>query len=290
MANKDQLHRFIFDNSDVRGEIISLSDSYLSVLKNSPQSTVIATLLGEMLAAAGLLSATMKFDGIITLQARGDGDLSLLMADCTRHDSLRGIARVKEGANPQDQDFRQLLGHGHLSITIDPAEGERYQGIVPLERDTLGACLEDYFTMSEQLPTRLWLFADGQHAAGLLLQALPSQQQSVEERNDYWQHLCILADTLSRDEMLSLDNITILTRLFHEENLRLFDPRELRFACSCSEARTLDMLLSLGQEEVLSVVEEMGRVDVECQFCHQQYSFGRDQVESLFSGQPRTLH
>jgi len=268
MANKDQLHRFIFDNSDVRGEIISLSDSYLSVLKNSPQSTVIATLLGEMLAAAGLLSATMKFDGIITLQARGDGDLSLLMADCTRHDSLRGIARVKEGANPQDQDFRQLLGHGHLSITIDPAEGERYQGIV----------------------TRLWLFADGQHAAGLLLQALPSQQQSVEERNDYWQHLCILADTLSRDEMLSLDNITILTRLFHEENLRLFDPRELRFACSCSEARTLDMLLSLGQEEVLSVVEEMGRVDVECQFCHQQYSFGRDQVESLFSGQPRTLH
>src|SRR5690606_14620398 len=175
MANKDQLHRFIFDNSDVRGEIISLSDSYLSVLKNSPQSTVIATLLGEMLAAAGLLSATMKFDGIITLQARGDGDLSLLMADCTRHDSLRGIARVKEGANPQDQDFRQLLGHGHLSITIDPAEGERYQGIVPLERDTLGACLEDYFTMSEQLPTRLWLFADGQHAAGLLLQALPSQ-------------------------------------------------------------------------------------------------------------------
>lgn len=290
MASKDQLHRFIFDNSDVRGEIISLSDSYLAVLKNSPQPANVAGLMGEILAAAGLLSATMKFDGIITLQARGDGDLSLLMADCTRHDSLRGIARVKDGASPQGQDFRQLLGHGHLSITVDPAEGERYQGIVPLEQANLGACLEDYFNMSEQLPTRLWLFADGQRAAVLLLQALPCKQQTVEQRDDYLQHLCILADTLSREEILSLDNTTILTRLFHEESLRLFDPRDLRFACSCSEARTLDMLLSLGREEVLSVVDELGSVDIECQFCHQQYSFGRDQVEILFTDHPRTLH
>ena len=290
MASKDQLHRFIFDNSDVRGEIISLTDSYQAVLNNSRQPPVVAALLGEMLAAAGLLSATMKFDGIITLQARGDGDLSLLMADCTRHDSLRGIARLKEGANPEIEDFRQLLGDGHLSITVDPAEGERYQGIVPLEKPRLADCLEDYFAMSEQLPTRLWLCADGERAFGLLLQALPCKTQSSEERNAYWQHLCILADTLRREEMLTLDNTTILTRLFHEESLRLFDPRTLRFVCSCSEARTLDMLLSLGRDEVLSVVDEMGTVDVECQFCHQHYSFDRDQVESLFSAHPRTLH
>ncbi|MFA5494489.1 MAG: Hsp33 family molecular chaperone HslO, partial [Porticoccaceae bacterium] len=173
MPHNDQLHRFIFDNSDVRGEIVSLADSYQNVLDNGNYPTLINELLGELLAAAGLLSATLKFDGVITLQARGDGDLTLLMADCTRHNALRGIARLAEGADPEVRDLRQLLGNGHLAITIDPADGERYQGIVPLEKETLNACLEDYFNLSEQLPTRLWLFADGQRAGGLLLQALP---------------------------------------------------------------------------------------------------------------------
>lgn len=289
MTDTDQLHRFIFDDSDVRGEIISLSRSYRAVLDNGNYPDPINDLLGELLAAAGLLSATMKFDGILTLQARGDGDLSLLMADCTRHDSLRGIARLVDGANPHSRDLRQLLGHGHLAITVDPAEGERYQGIVPLEQDSLNRCLEDYFNLSEQLPTRLWLFADGQRAGGLLLQALPSKLQTPEARDHYFEHLSILADTLSGEEMLGLDNTDILTRLFHQENLRLFEPRTLRFACSCSESRTGDMLLSLGQKEVEAIIAERGSVEVQCQFCHQLYHFDAERIAALFAPR-RTLH
>lgn len=289
MADNDLLHRFIFDNSDVRGEIISLTNSYQRVLANGEYPATIGPLLGEMLAAAGLLSATMKFDGVLTLQARGEGELSLLMADCTRHDSLRGIARLRPGTHPNTEDFRQLLGGGHLAITIDPADGERYQGIVPLEKDRLNQCLEDYFNLSEQLPTRLWLFADGHRAGGLLLQALPQRVQPREDRDAYWQHLCTLADTLTAEEMLSLDTVTVLTRLFHQEQLRLFDPRPMQFACSCSEARTADMLLSLGWEEVQSVLAEQGRVDVQCQFCHQRYSFDGPRIDALFAPN-HTLH
>ncbi|MCK9563997.1 MAG: Hsp33 family molecular chaperone HslO [Bacteroidales bacterium] len=289
MADDDLLHRFIFDNSDVRGEIISLSDSYSNVLANGNYPEAINRLLGELLAAAGLLSATMKFDGVFSLQARGDGDLNLLMADCTRQNSLRGIARVRDGATPTSTELASLLGTGHLTITIDPAEGERYQGIVPLEKGTLNGCLEDYFELSEQLPTRLWLFADGQRAAGLLLQALPLQTQSQEQRDSYWQHLCVLADTLTGEEMLSLDNTTILNRLFHQESLRLFESRPLQFACSCSESRTGNMLVSLGRDEVQAILDEQGKVSVQCQFCHQQYLFDQEQVDVLFAPQ-RILH
>lgn len=289
MADDDLLHRFIFDNSDVRGEIISLSDSYRSVLANGDYPDAINRLLGELLAAAGLLSATMKFDGVFSLQARGDGILNLLMADCTRQNALRGIARLQADTELTSTDLASLLGSGHLAITIDPIEGERYQGIVPLEKGSLSGCLEDYFALSEQLPTRLWLFADGKRAAGLLLQALPLQTQSREQRDSYWQHLCVLADTLTSEEMLSLSNATVLHRLFHEEPLRLFEPRHMQFACSCSESRTADMLVSLGRDEVQSILDEQGMVSVQCQFCHQQYLFNQTQIDVLFAPQ-RTLH
>ncbi|MAT51910.1 MAG: Hsp33 family molecular chaperone HslO [Porticoccaceae bacterium] len=292
MNRPDQLHRFIFDHSDIRGEIVSLSASYRKVLSNGRYPPPVGELLGEMLSAAGLLSATMKFDGTLTLQARGEGSLKLLMADCTRHHSLRGIAKTASGETTQTEQgtFPELIGRGHLAITIDPAQGERYQGIVPLEAPTLSGCLEHYFSQSEQLPTRLWLFADGRDAGGLLLQALPTKLQSGEEREVYWQHLCTLADTITAEEMLSLESETILTRLFHQEKLRLFEPRDMDFACSCSESRTAEMLLTLGEEEVMGIVEEMGSVEIDCQFCHQHYRFDRQQVESLFSQQPDILH
>jgi molecular chaperone Hsp33 len=290
MPRTDQLHRFVFDNSDVRGEIISLSESYLAVLENGRYPAPVALLLGEMLAAVGLLSATLKFDGTISLQARGEGDLSLAMADCTRHRLLRGIARLKDDANPETGNILELLGKGHLAITIDPARGERYQGIVPLEDSSLSACLESYFRLSEQIPTRLWLHADGERAAGLLLQALPARHQTPEERDDYWQHLATLADTLGGEELLAEDNETLLRRLFHGERTRVFEPETPQFACSCSRERTAQMLRSLGEREVRSIIEERGLVEVDCQFCHQQYRFDRTEVDRLFSPSGSTLH
>jgi len=290
MTATDQLKRFLFDDTDVRGEIILLEDSYQRVLLNGDYPPVIRNLLGEVLAAVGLLSATMKFDGVFTLQARGEGDLSLIMADCTRQHRLRAIAKLLPGANPVSARIDDLLGSGHLVITLDPEQGERYQGIVPLESAHLSGCLEDYFRQSEQLPTRLWLFANGVRAGGLLLQALPEQLQSKEERDDYWHHLSILADTLTSEEFLDTDMDTLLTRLFHEEQVRTFPTTTMEFACSCSRTRTGDMLASLGESEVREILAEQGVVEVQCEFCHEKYGFNNIQISSLFNQDTKTLH
>lgn len=289
MNNQDSLQRFIFDNTDVRGEIIHLEHSYQAVLANGNYPANIQRLIGEALAASGLLSATMKFDGVFTLQARGEGDLSLLMADCTRQRLLRGIARLLPGAAPEEGNLAELLGKGHLAITVDPAQGERYQGIVPLEGETLAHCLEGYFRQSEQLPTRLWLFADGKRAGGLLLQALPQHRQTLAERDDYLDHLIALASTLNGEEFLSTPAEHLLHRLFHQETVRIYDPTAMAFACSCSRTRTERMLASLGQEEVKSIIAERGNVEIQCEFCHQQYRFDPADIEDLFSN-IKTLH
>ena len=286
----DLLQRFIFDHSDVRGEVIYLENSLQAILANGNYPDKINRLVGEITAAAGLLSATMKFDGILNIQARGEGDLTLLMADCTRQHMLRGIARLQEGADPSSEIFTALLGSGHLAITIDPTEGERYQGIVPLECDNLSSCIENYFTQSEQLPTRLWLFCDGVKAGGLLLQGLPIQYQHPDERDEYWQHLCVLADTMDSAEFLAASPEAVLTRLFHQEQIRLFPPTSMEFGCSCSEARTADMLASLGEEEVREILKENGNVEIQCQFCHQQYHFDAHQIDKIFSKNIKTLH
>ena len=298
--DNDLLQRFLFEQSDVRGEIVSLQDSYQTVLANHKQSAqhipaAIDTLLGEFLSAAALLSATLKFDGIITLQAKPKkaGPLELIMADCTRHNNLRAVARYdasKASSDKQDCNFRTLLDGGYLAITIDPAKGERYQSVIAIEHDSLSECLNTYFQQSEQLPTRIWLAADGSRASGLLLQALPVQLQTLEQRSERWQHLTLLADTLKTDEQVALSHEKQLHRLFHQELLQLFEPTVLQFSCSCSRARTANMLISLGEKEVLTILEEQTSVDVSCEFCHYVYQFNPEQAAQLFIDAPPTLH
>ncbi|OUS12393.1 hypothetical protein A9Q89_05765 [Gammaproteobacteria bacterium 53_120_T64] len=298
--DNDVLQRFLFEQSDVRGEIVSLQDSYQAVLANHRRSdqeipAAIDTLLGEFLSAAALLSATLKFDGIITLQAKpkNKGALELIMADSTRHNNLRAVARYDASNAPSDDqacDFRSLLDGGYLLITIDPAKGERYQSVIAIEHDSLSECLNTYFQQSEQLPTRIWLAADENRAGGLLLQALPVQLQSLEQRSELWQHLTLLVDTLKVDEQVTLSHRQQLHRLFHQEELQLFEPTALQFSCSCSRARTASMLISLGEKEIQTMLDEQTRIDVGCEFCHYVYQFNAEQAARLFSTEPPTLH
>jgi len=242
------------------------------------------------------LSATLKFDGIITLQAKPktpNGPLEVIMADCTRHNNIRAVARYDESKAPTGQqsvDFHSLLDGGFLVITIDPAQGERYQSVVAIEHDSLSECLNAYFMQSEQLPTRIWLSADGQRASGLLLQALPVQLQSLEERSELWQHLTLLADTLSAKEQLTLSQEQQLHRLFHQETLQLFEPVALQFLCSCSRVRTANMLTGLGEKEIRAILEEQATIDVGCEFCHHIYQFTPEQAIELFHGEAPTVH
>jgi len=302
MPNSDQLQRFIFEHSDIRGEILTLEKSYQSVLKNGNYPHAIQHVIGEFLAAAGLLSATLKFDGVITLQARGDGPLSLIMADCTRHHNLRAIAKFENGYHYNETDNHQkdplltdLIGKGTLTLTIDPSKGERYQGIIPLESPSLAECLEDYFLRSEQLPTKIWLAAEpapeNAKAAGFLLQALPSQLESTPEENQQlWEHTTQIAETITAEEQLSLSHEQQLYRLFHQDELRLFEPNPVQFFCSCSESRFAKVLTSMGHEELNDILKEQGIISINCEFCHQQYSFDENDIANLFGESPPTLH
>jgi molecular chaperone Hsp33 len=294
MSSNDLLHRFMFDDCDIRGEIVTLGESYREVLNNNPHPASVQKLLGEFMAAASLLSSTLKFDGMIILQARGDGPISTIMAECSHHKSLRGIARLNDGIElteeqAQTASMQTLLGNGVLAITIEPKRGERYQGIVPMDSQNLAGCLEHYFQQSEQLDTRLWFAADGQFASGLLLQALPRQLKTSPEDNEkHWETLATLAGTLTDEELLELDHASLLYRLFHEENVRLFEPSPLRFSCSCSRERTGNALISIGRDEVEKLLVENGSIDVDCQFCNQHYHFEAADIRELFGD--ATLH
>jgi molecular chaperone Hsp33 len=282
----DYTQRFIFDESDVRGELVALERSYAEVLAKHPYPEPVAQLLGEMLAAAALLVGTLKFDGLLVLQARSLGPVSLLMVECSSERELRGIARYDASLITPGATLQELMPEGDLTMTIDPRQGKRYQGIVGLDGVDLSACLSEYFVMSEQLPTRFWIKADGHRARGLLLQQLPPEKlKEAQEREASWQHVNTLVDTLTAEELLSLNNETVLHRLFHEDAVRMFDIQPLVFRCSCSRERSANALVSLGLEDAQQLVaEHNGTVEIDCQFCNQRYLFDATDVVQLFAG------
>jgi molecular chaperone Hsp33 len=286
LPDTDYTQRFIFDDSDARGELVALERSYAEVLAKHPYPEPVAQMLGELMAAAALLVGTLKFDGLLILQARSDGPVPLLMIECSSEREIRGLARYDAEQIAPDATLADMMPNGVLALTVDPTQGQRYQGIVDLDGATLSECFTNYFVMSQQTNTRFWLYADGRRARGLLLQQLPADRiRDAEERDASWQHVTALASTLSADELLGLDNETVLHRLYHEEQVRLFDGQPLRFQCSCSRERSGNALVSLGLEDAQAlVVENGGNIEIDCQFCNQRYLFDAADVAQLFSG------
>jgi molecular chaperone Hsp33 len=287
MNNRDNSRKFIFENADIRGEVVHLDKSYAEITAIHQYAPGVSRLLGEFLAAAVLLSTTIKFEGRLILQAQSEGQIPLLMAECSNKLEVRAIARGAEQAT--GSEFSSLLRDGQLAITIEPYSGQRYQGVVPLEGDELSSCLEHYFANSEQLATRLWLASDGSSAAGLLLQQLPAQvTQDPALREEQWQHLCTLAETTSTEELLAAEQESLLYHLFHLDPLRMFAEETVCFSCSCSRGRCHLALQALGKEELDKLLEEEDPIVIDCEFCNQQYEFsGGD-----FSGEssPTALH
>jgi molecular chaperone Hsp33 len=286
----DHSRRFIFDDADIRGELVQLDHTLADMLAVHQYAPGVCRLLGEFLAAATLLSTTLKFEGRLVLQARSEGEIPLLMAECSDQLLVRGIARGAQHAT--SEAFTQLLAGGVLAITVEPLRGKPYQGIVPLSENSLAASLDAYFEQSEQLQTRLWLASDGQQAAGLLLQQLPAQlQRSADVRARQWQHASTLAATVSNEELLQLPAETLLHRLYHEDPVRLFDPRAVRFHCSCSEQRSRSALAALPPHELEEILAEQGHIAVDCEFCNQQYRFEREALYDLLpDGRSGTVH
>ncbi|MEK6663974.1 MAG: Hsp33 family molecular chaperone HslO [Pseudomonadota bacterium] len=280
----DTLTRFMFEHAEVRGESVRLDATWRAVLARHHYPEPVRNLLGEMMAACALLAATLKFEGALIMQMQGSGPVTLLVVECDSEFHLRATAKWRDDL--ADEDVRALLGDGKFVITIDPKTGgQAYQSIVALEGATVSEVLGHYMLRSEQLETRLWLAADGHQACGLLLQRLPEKTSDDE---DAWNRALNLAGTLTPDELLSLPAREVLHRLFHEEDLRLFDPQPVSFRCTCSRDRVTAMLRMLGLDEVRSILSEQGRIDVDCEFCNQHYSFDPVDAEQIFAAEVLT--
>jgi molecular chaperone Hsp33 len=280
MAQHDQLHRYLFEQFAVRGELVTVSETWKQILENHNYPLPVKNLLGELLVATSLLTATLKFAGDITVQLQGDGPMTLAVINGNNQQQMRGVARV-QGYVPENADLKTLVGNGYLVITISPEEGERYQGVVGLEGDTLAACLEDYFMRSEQLPTRLFIRTgevDGQPAAGgMLLQVLPAQDAQT---NDF-EHLATLTETIKAEELFTLSATDVLWRLYHEEEVTVYDPQAVEFKCTCSRERCAGALKTLPDEEIDSIMAEDGEIDMHCDYCGTHYVFNSMDIAEI---------
>ncbi|MEW4981902.1 MAG: Hsp33 family molecular chaperone HslO [Cycloclasticus sp.] len=276
-TNKDHLSRFLFEELGVRGEIVSLDASFQAALALHQYPAVVAEQLGQVLAASVLLSATLKFDGSLILQIQGDGPISMLVAQSSNQQTVRGLA-LWDG-EVETGNLASLFGDGRLVLTIKPTKGKAYQGIVSLEGDSLSDALESYFAQSEQLKTRLWFAVNADKAVGLLVQELPARAGQQAD----WQRIEMLADTITDNELLNLPSNDVIHRLFHEESIRLYQPQTVIFKCDCSREKVEAGLLTVGQAELLSLIKEKGSVETHCDFCNKHYHFDAVDIEQLFS-------
>ena len=275
MQEHDCLRRFLFEKHGIRGVWVQLTGTWQEAKRHQKQPDIALNTLGQALAATTMLSTTVKFDGALVLQAQSDGAISTLVAQASNQGKIRGVVRTRAEINTGT--LQELFGQGQLVISIDTGTGQPYQGVVALQGDTIAQALQTYFEHSEQLKTRLWLFANATHAAGLLLQALPSQ----EETTDSWDTLEILANTLTQDEIFGLDCHDLLHRLFHEEEVRLFPSEPVAFECSCSRERIENTLRAMEVSELYTILEAQQIIEVTCEFCNKTQTFHRSDIDTL---------
>lgn len=291
LSTTDTLNRYLFDDMHARGELVQLSKSYQSIIKNHNYPLGIRLLLGELLAATCLLTATLKFDGEITVQLQGDGPVGYMAVNGDNAQKMRGIAKLKNPQTPPDNNttsLHDLLGKGTMVITIRPSQGEAYQGIVALEHETLADCLAHYFATSEQIPTKIWLFSDDdkQQVAGSLLQLLPdgdgSHENLAKQQSDF-EHLAQLTNTIKADEIFNLEAQALLYRLYHQEQVSLFEPQTVSYQCGCSNSKCLAAIAQVEPSEIEQILAEQGKISMTCDYCLTTYDFFAEQLKSFTS-------
>ncbi|USD65191.1 Hsp33 family molecular chaperone HslO [Vibrio sp. SCSIO 43136] len=291
MAN-NLLHRYLFEDLSVRGELVQLDETYQKIISSKEYPAPVQNLLGELLVATTLLTATLKFEGSITIQLQGDGPVSLAVINGDHDQKVRGVARF-EGEIADDAGLHDLMGKGHMVITITPNKGERYQGVVGLEGDNLTEVLESYFERSEQLKTRLWIrlgeFDGKPHAAGMLIQVMPDGTGSADD----FEHLEQLTDTIKNEELFSLEANDVLYRLYNQETVKVFEPQPVVFHCGCSRERSAGAILNVDRAEINDILAEVGSVSLHCDYCGTTYSFDDADIKELFEPSQsggQTLH
>jgi molecular chaperone Hsp33 len=285
-THQDTLQRFVFENTPVRGNLVNLTQTLQQALNKQHLPTGLRKALGELMAASALLAATLKMEGSLVMQIQSKGALNLLVVECNSDvgATIKMRATAKWGGEVADnQNLFELIEQGQFMITLDPKDGQAYQGIVPIEGDSISAVLENYMMRSEQIDTKIWLSCDGNSAAGMLIQKLPEtmNQETQIHDEDIWNRVGYLAGTVTDDELLNLPTETLITRLFHEEDVRLFEPSITQFFCSCTRESVSNMLRMLGDEEINNIVEEQGKIEVNCDYCNAHYAFDKVDAAQL---------
>ncbi|NMP30435.1 Hsp33 family molecular chaperone HslO [Thalassotalea sp. M1531] len=284
MSTQDMLNRYLFDDKHARGELVQIHQAYQDIVKNHNYPDGVKALLGELLAATCLLTATLKFEGEIAVQLQGasDAPINYMAINGDHQQNMRGVAKLQQESDATT--LHDLIGKGIMVITIRPFKGEPYQGVVPLEKPTLAECLANYFETSDQIPTTIWLFTDiaANKVAGSLIQLLPDSEDKEQQMADY-DHLCALTKTISAKEIFELPAEELLHRLYHEEQVRLFEPQAVTYQCSCSEEKCLGAIAQIGASELKSIFEEQGNVSMTCDYCLTTYAFNEQQLSAYLT-------
>jgi molecular chaperone Hsp33 len=291
MSDKDSRYRFLLENANVRGVLVRLDETWREALSRAEYPPNVRRVLGHAMTAIQLMASTIKFSGKLTLQARGNGPVSLLVVQANAEGGQRGLAQWR--ADPPEGPLREVFGATSLTIQIESGpRSEVYQGVVEAVGDGLQDALANYFEHSEQLPTRFWLHCNHQYAAGLLLQQLPESSGAVESRADDWHRISLLADTINASELYELSPEQLLGRVFSEDEVRLYEAESMRFECNCSRERTAGLIEGLGREEAMDIVEQEGHIEIICEFCNSKNVFDSIDVETIFRGgeESPTIH
>ncbi len=279
----DTIQRFLFDKEDARGEIAHLTDSFQTIIAQRDYPPYLRKLLGETLLAAALMANTIKFKGELTIQFQSDGPIKTIVAKCNHENHIRGFIDWDPLATEERMQIQ--LGAGQLVITIQQESQPPYQSFVPLQHHTVTEALEHYFAQSEQLSTRVWCAVSEKHAAGMMLQLIPGNQNSstAAQRERFWEHATRLGETITATELLELDNQEILHRLYHQEDIRVFKERPIIFKCTCTLERMENSLRLIGKDEVYSLLKTSREVEVTCEYCSNMYAFDKNYIDKIFS-------
>lgn len=279
MKESDTLQRFLFEHASIRGEIAHLDETYKNILHQHPYPPVVKRLLGEALVSCLLLAGSIKFEGDVSLQFHGDKRLPLLLVQCDHQLQIRAFAKYQDNAEAIDYSSAFLEGKMALIIQQNNTT-QAYESIVPIRSTSMSDNLTHYFAQSEQVASQVWLAVNEDSAAGILLQLMPGQD--TQQREEFWEYAVMLGQTISDDELLMLDNPTLLHRLYHETELRLYTARPVSFQCRCNLKKMKQVLTVLGEEEVQQLLKEKGHVEICCDFCNQAYVFDPIDVTLLF--------
>lgn len=285
----DQVHRFLLEDLDIRGALVQLGPSWASMTSRRNYAAPVRELLGELAAVTAIIGSNLKTPGRLSFQLQGHGPVSMLVMDCNEKLHLRGMAKseLAAEADAHISGVGDLLGDGRLVLTLQPKTAESpYQSVVPLSGTTLAEIFEHYLEQSEQSPARLWLAATPDTACGLFLQKLPNADVLDP---DGWDRIEQLAATV-RPEELQLAPEKLLNRLFHQESVRLYPPRQASWHCPRDEEKVRNMLLSLGREEVESMLADAEIISVEDEICGHEYRFDAGILDELFPPDGRLLH